>query len=139
MSSAPDGSRHAERAGTAPRRRVLVVDDNLDGATTLSLLLEYSGYDVRSAYDGAAALQMAAEFQPFAVVLDIGLPGLDGYEVARRLRRTPSLAQVLLIALTGYGQDSDRERSREAGFDHHFVKPTDPRVLCDVLDGAASA
>jgi CheY-like chemotaxis protein len=111
--------------------RVLVVDDNLDGATTLSMLLEFSGYQVRSAYDGLAALKAVDEFHPHAIVLDIGLPGLDGYEVARRLRGNQS--DVVLIALTGYGQESDRERSRKAGFDHHFVKPTDPRTLCDVL------
>ena len=86
-------------------------------------------------YDGFAALKAVDEFHPHAIVLDIGLPGLDGYEVARRVRG--SKTDVVLIALTGYGQESDRERSRRAGFDHHFVKPTDPRTLCDVLHRCA--
>lgn len=116
--------------------RVLVVDDNLDGAATLAMLLEFSGYQVRSVYDGLTALKAVDEFRPHAVVLDIGLPGLDGYEVARRVRRNQ--ADIVLIALTGYGQDSDRERSRRAGFDHHFVKPTDPHTLCDVLQRAVA-
>ena len=125
----------------APNRdgyRGLVVDDNLDGAATLSMLLEFSGYDVRSAYDRATALRAIEDFQPHAIVLDIGLPGLNGYEVARRVRGNPALEGIVLIALTGYGQDSDRERSRHAGFDHHFVKPTDPSALFDVLHRCAA-
>jgi CheY-like chemotaxis protein len=116
--------------------RVLVVDDNLDGADTLSMLLELSGYKVRSVYDGLTALKAVDEFHPHAIVLDIGLPGLDGYEVARRVRG--SQTDIVLIALTGYGQESDRERSRLAGFDHHFVKPTDPHTLCDILQRCAA-
>lgn len=113
--------------------KVLVVDDNLDGATTLSMLLELSGFEAESVHDGPSALRAAMEFRPDAVVLDIGLPGLDGYQVARRLRSSPELTGMVIIALTGHGQDADRERSRQAGFDHHFVKPTDPSTLCDVL------
>jgi CheY-like chemotaxis protein len=128
---------HAGRNGSGPLR-VLVVDDNLDGAATLSMLLEFAGYDVRCAYDGPAALRTIDDFRPHAIILDIGLPGLDGYEVARRVRADGAVLQPMLIALTGYGQDSDRERSRLAGFDHHFVKPTDPRVLCDVLGRCAT-
>lgn len=113
--------------------KVLVVDDNLDGATTLSMLLELSGFEAESVHDGPSALRAAMEFRPDAVVLDIGLPGLDGYQVARHFRSNPELHGMVLIALTGYGQDADRERSLQAGFDHHFVKPTDPNTLCEVL------
>lgn len=113
--------------------RVLVVDDNTDGAATLSMLLQLAGYLVRTASDGLSALSVAEAFRPNAILLDIGLPVLDGYEVARRIRADAAFDGVLLIALTGYGQDADRERSLQVGFDHYFVKPTDPRVLCDVL------
>jgi len=116
-----------------PSLKVLVVDDNADGAETLSLLLQLAGYQVRIASDGLTALSVAETFRPDAILLDIGLPVLDGYEVARRIRANAALERVLLIALTGYGHDSDRERSQTVGFDHYFVKPTDPRVLCEVL------
>ena len=127
------------RDSNDPPLKVLVVDDNADGAETLSLLLELSGYEVRTASDGLSALAVAEAFRPHAILLDIGLPVLDGYEVARRLRSHAELGKVLLIALTGYGPDADRERSQQAGFDHYFVKPTDPRVLCDVLGRSAPA
>jgi CheY-like chemotaxis protein len=113
--------------------KVLVVDDNIDAAMSLAMLLRIWGHQVRTADDGPAALDAAAEFQPDAVLLDIGLPGMDGYEVAQRLRQQPSTMQVLLIAVTGYGQDADRRRSREAGFDHHLVKPVDPETLRPLL------
>jgi len=103
--------------------RILVVDDNEDGAVLLTQALRHKGYQARVAHDGASALQVAAEFLPDIVLLDIGLPVMDGYEVAARLRAMPELAQVRLIAVTGYGQDSDRRRSAEAGFGHHIVKP----------------
>lgn len=114
--------------------KVLVVDDNADGARTLSMLLELSGYRVRTASDGLSALAAAEAFRPDAILLDIGLPVLDGYEVARRIRADRSFDGVTLIALTGYGQDTDRERSQQVGFDHYFVKPTDTRVLFAALD-----
>lgn len=125
----------------APRHgyRVLVVDDNLDGAMTLSMLLELSGFDAASAHDGRAALEIVERFRPDAVVLDIGLPGLDGFQVARRLRNSPAFQGLVLIALTGYGQEADRERSRQAGFDHYFVKPTDPDTLCQLLTRHATS
>ena len=113
--------------------KVLIVDDNLDSATTLSMLFELSGFEAESVHDGPSALRAAMEFRPDAVVLDIGLPGLDGYQVARHFRSSPELHGMVLIALTGYGQDADREHSRQAGFDHHFVKPTDPSTLCEIL------
>jgi signal transduction histidine kinase/DNA-binding response OmpR family regulator len=117
-------------------RRVLVVDDNVDGAESLATLLKLLGHEVHVAHDGPAALRATADVRPEVVFLDIGLPGMDGYEVARRLRR-PGRNEALLVALTGYGQDEDRRRSREAGFDHHLVKPVDPAVLEELLAGTA--
>ena len=111
----------ADKSGA--RRRVMVVDDSVDGAESMSILLEMLGHEVRVMYDGAAAIAAASEFRPEVVLLDIGLPVIDGYQVARALRAEPATAGALLIALTGYGQDSDRQRTRDAGFDHHLVKP----------------
>jgi CheY-like chemotaxis protein len=112
--------------------RVLVVDDNEDAVRSLAILLELSGYEVRLAKDGYEALDVAQQFNPHAVVLDIGLPGMNGYETARKLRER-SDRSMLLVALSGYGQDRDRERSREAGFDHHLLKPVDVDALQKVL------
>jgi PAS domain S-box-containing protein len=120
-------------AGPAPRRRVLVADDNRDSAQTMTLLLAKMGADVRTAYDGDEALTLAGQARPDVVLLDIGMPKMDGYEVARRIRAAPWGADIKLIALTGWGQDEDRRRSKEAGFDHHLVKPVNPKVLRDVL------
>jgi signal transduction histidine kinase len=105
------------------KRRVMIVDDSVDGAESMSVLLEMLGHEVRVVYDGASALSAAPEFKPEVVILDIGLPDLDGYHVARALRAQPETAGALLVALTGYGQESDRQRTRAAGFDHHLVKP----------------
>jgi PAS domain S-box-containing protein len=114
----------AEKSKTSGRpRRVLVVDDNLDTADSLGMLLERSGHEVTVVYSADKALDVAAEFQPEVVLLDIGLPEMDGYEVARRLRLDSGLKGVKLIALTGYGQNSDLQRAKEAGFDYHLVKP----------------
>jgi len=120
---APTGPQRA--SATAPGGRVLVVDDNVDMATILSTMLRHKGYSVRTAHTGPEGLGIAQEWTPHIVLLDIGLPGLDGYEVARRLRILPSTAGMRLIALTGYGQDSDIILTREAGFDAHLVKPYD--------------
>ncbi len=111
--------------------RVLVVEDNVDTARSLTLLLEASGHRVRNAYDGTSALEEALDFRPNVVLLDIGLPGLDGYKVAKWMRHT--LRDVMLVAVTGYGRDADRERSREAGFDHHLVKPADFSDVLSIL------
>jgi CheY-like chemotaxis protein len=132
-----------ERAGPLPAgaavaatpRRVLVVDDNRDAATSLAFLLNAIGHDARTAHDGSEALALAASFGPEVVVLDIGMPGLNGYEVARRLRAMPELRPLTLIALTGWGQEQDRRRSREAGFDHHLVKPADLGELKRLVAG----
>ena len=118
--------------GGAPLR-LLVVDDNRDSAESLSLLLELLGNNVSSAYDGEQALEMANELKPDVVLLDIGLPKLDGYEVAQRIRREPWGHSATLIAITGWGQAEDKALSREAGFDHHLVKPVDPDALMKLI------
>jgi PAS domain S-box-containing protein len=123
----------AERAKSTQAWRVLVVDDNVDSADSIASLLESSGHDVKVAYSAEKALEMATEYQPEIMLLDIGLPEMDGYEVAKRLRQNPQLKDLRLIALTGYGQDSDRQRSRETGFDAHVVKPVDWRDLSELL------
>lgn len=116
------------------KRRLLVVDDNKDAAESMSMLLEMWGHEVAFAYDGPTALQTAQQWQPEAVFLDIGLPGMDGYEVAERLRELPQAKDAVLIAITGYGQEDDRLRSRRAGIDHHLVKPVAPDALRSLID-----
>ncbi len=113
--------------------RVLVVDDNVDTVTTLAMLVQESGHEARTAYDGSAVLETALDYRPNVVLLDIGLPGLNGFEVAKRLRQQPALRNAVLVALTGYGRESDRQRSREAGFDHHLVKPGDFGKVLQIL------
>jgi signal transduction histidine kinase/CheY-like chemotaxis protein len=110
-------------------RRVLVIDDNMDAAESIAVFLRLEGHEVRTVSDGPQAVAIAQVFAPQVAVVDIGLPGMNGYEVARRLRLKGSEGPALLIALTGYGQKEDRARSTEAGFDHHFVKPADPRLI----------
>ncbi len=110
-------------------RRVLVVDDNHDAADMLATLLEFDGHEVRTAPDGPAALAIAREFRPDIVFLDIGLPGMNGYELAKRLREVPGLAAVKLVAVTGWGQDEDRRQSTQAGIDRHLTKPVDPNAV----------
>jgi len=117
-----------------PPCRVLVVDDNVDGAESLAVLLRLGGHDVRVCHDGPAGLALADEFRPGLVFLDIGLPGLDGYEVARRLRAQLGPDGIVLVALTGYGQEEDVLRARQAGFDHHLVKPADPAALTALFE-----
>ncbi|HEU5443871.1 MAG TPA: response regulator [Steroidobacteraceae bacterium] len=115
-------------------RRLLVVDDNKDAAESMSMLLEMWGHEVAFAYDGPSALETAQQWRPEAVFLDIGLPGMDGYEVAERLRELPQAKDAVLIAITGYGQDDDLARSRQAGIDHHLVKPVAPDALRSLID-----
>ena len=114
-------------------RRVLVVDDNPDAAESLEMLLRILGAEVRTALDGEAALQALAHHRPSVVLLDIGLPDMDGYELARRARQEPGGSGITLIALTGWGEEEDRRRSREAGIDHHLVKPVDFAALEQLL------
>jgi PAS domain S-box-containing protein len=131
----------AERRGPAQARpyapfagqRMLVVDDNRDAADTLALLLEADGAEVRVAYDGRAALAAAESFQPSSVLLDIGMPGMDGWEVARRLRQDQRFAGLRIVALTGWGQDSDRRQTRNRGFTHHLTKPVSLEDLHRIL------
>ena len=110
----------------------------MDAAESLAMLLRLGGHDTRIAYDGMAALRVAGEFRPEVVLLDIGLPGISGHEVARRLRRELGLRDAFLVALTGYGQDEDRRRSEEAGFDAHLVKPVDHQALMRLLVAPAA-
>lgn len=132
---ASDESAHSPEHAKAslPLRRILVVDDNQDAANSLAVLLRLTGHDVRSAYDGATALAVAADFRPSMVVLDIGMPGMDGFTVARRLRENAELGPLVLVAVTGWGQQDDRRRSKQAGFDYHLVKPVDPQALVNLL------
>jgi CheY-like chemotaxis protein len=123
----------APAAKTAKSKRILVVDDSRDQAQSLGLLLKLLGHDVRTDYDGATALETAKQFKPDIVLLDIGLPKMNGYEVARRIREIPALKNVLLVAQTGWGQEEHRRRSIEAGFDHHFVKPVSIESLEEIL------
>jgi signal transduction histidine kinase/DNA-binding response OmpR family regulator len=111
--------------------RVLVVDDNQDAAETIALYLQLEGHEVKTVRDGHQALACAGVFAPQVVVLDIGLPGLNGYEVAQRLRELPATREALIVALSGYGQPEDKQRALEAHFDHYFVKPADPQALVD--------
>jgi PAS domain S-box-containing protein len=127
--SAPPG----HEPGAAAGKRILVVDDNVDAATTLGELLMALGHEVMVRFDGKSALADAAAFAPDVLVLDIGLPDMDGYELARRMRSEPATAQARYLALTGYGQAHDRTLARAAGFDHHFVKPVDIAALQAVL------
>jgi CheY-like chemotaxis protein len=113
--------------------RLLVVDDNQDAAVSLAVLLRLQGHEVRVAHDGPTALALAASYRPAVVFLDLGMPGMDGYEVARRLRLQIGLEHIVLAALTGWGQQEDRRRTAEAGFDHHLVKPPEPKTLESVL------
>jgi PAS domain S-box-containing protein len=132
-------STHRETLGPAgPSLRVLVVDDNVDATQSLEMLLGLFRHQVRTAHDGPTALEAALDFRPNVVLLDIGLPGMDGYEVAEKMRQEPILDDVLLVALTGYGQESDLQRSLEAGFDHHLVKPTDLDKLQQILATASA-
>jgi len=122
-----------------PALRVLVVEDNVDTAETMARLLQLEGHQVQLANDGPAALTAATAFQPHAVVLDLGLPGMDGYEVARRLRDRDSEPRPVLVAVSGYGGDDARRRSRQAGFDHHLVKPADIGTLRTLLATAPAS
>lgn len=120
---------------TGPRR-ILIVDDNADAADSVAMLLQLDGHETRAAYSAATALELALSFAPEVVVLDIGLPDMDGYEVARRIKAMP--LQPRVIALSGYGRNDDREQSASAGFDAHLVKPVDMPLLSAVIAGRSS-
>jgi CheY-like chemotaxis protein len=123
----------AQRPTAAPLHRILVVDDLPDAARSLGTLLRLAGADVQIAYDGPGALAALGTYRPDVVLLDIGLPKMDGYEVARRIRQQPEFRDVMLIALTGWAQEDDRRLARAAGFDHHLVKPVDFDALQALL------
>jgi CheY-like chemotaxis protein len=120
-------------AGYAQPRRVLVVDDNVDSAASLSLLLRHTGHETHVAYDGSDALAAAEKLRPDVALLDIGMPDMNGYEVARRIRQEAWGVQMTLVAVTGWGQDDDKRRAQEAGFDYHLTKPLDYAVLRMIL------
>ncbi|RZA06035.1 MAG: response regulator, partial [Moraxellaceae bacterium] len=115
----------AESTDTYVKKRIMLIDDNVDFVTTMATLLETKGHDVRIAHDGFAALKIAQEFLPEIAFLDIGMPGMNGYDLARHLRELPETAEATLIAITGWGQEKDRQLSQDAGFDNHLVKPVD--------------
>ncbi|HEY4234250.1 MAG TPA: CHASE3 domain-containing protein [Lacipirellulaceae bacterium] len=127
-----------ERSPAAQPRRILAVDDNKDAVDTLAMMLRIMGHDLQTAYDGMEAVDVAAHFKPEIVLLDIGLPRLNGYEVCRRIRELPDGRNAFIVAITGWGQEEDRRRSREAGFDHHLVKPVDPQALEQLLAEAST-
>lgn len=126
-------ARHDETSAWELPLRILVVEDDVDTAVSLAMLLQMEGHDVRSVGNGQAAMALAGLYRPDILLLDIGLPGMDGYEVANRLKSLKSGEVLFIVAITGYGQVSDRRRSSEAGIDLHLVKPVDPDVLLRVL------
>jgi signal transduction histidine kinase len=131
-------ARRADRTTAASRAaRVLVVDDNVDSAETMALLIGIWGHEVRTAQDGPSALAAAVEQRPDIILLDLGLPGTSGYEVAARIRAMPELGRPLLVAMTGYGQEEDKRRTRQAGFVHHLTKPVAPDALEEILASLA--
>lgn len=130
-STSPSEKSRAE----AVKLRILVADDNRDSASSLAVLLELMGYEVRAVHDGLAAVDAATSFRPGVMLLDLGMPRLDGYEVCRTVRGQPWGRDVVIIALTGWSQDEDRRRTQDAGFDHHLVKPVQPAALGKLLEG----
>lgn len=130
--AAPDASKPPHN-NTRRQRRVLVADDNLDAGETLAMLLRLDGHEVHVAHDGIQALELFGQVQPDVAILDIGMPGLSGHEVARRIRERGSEHPVTLIAVTGWGQKADKDLATESGFDFHFTKPVEPTVLSELL------
>jgi two-component system, chemotaxis family, CheB/CheR fusion protein len=128
----------ARLCGETACLRVLVVDDNIDLVEVLAMVVEAAGHQARKAFDGRSAVSAALEYQPHVILLDVGMPEMDGTEVARELRRHPEMAGTRIIALTGWGQDDDRRRTAEAGFDEHLTKPTDPQQVLRILEQVAA-
>jgi CheY-like chemotaxis protein len=137
---APAGSPAIDRpppqAVDSAARRILVVDDSHDAAESLAMLLQFEGHEIYTAHDGADAVRLAERVRPDVVLMDIGLPILNGYEAARRIRDQAWGAPMVMVAITGWGQDEDREQSRGAGFDLHLVKPVDHRELLRIVGSA---
>jgi DNA-binding response OmpR family regulator len=133
LPSRPPETGEAATAPTTLSRRILIVDDNKDAADSMALLVETAGHRVRTAYDGEEALDLASAFAPDVLLLDLGVPGLNGFEIARRIRGQPWGKTVSLIAVTGWGQEHDRRRTAEAGFDAHLIKPVGTADLLSAL------
>jgi two-component system CheB/CheR fusion protein len=137
----PQDSEPRSTAPSAPAtgspERILVVDDNVDGAHSMSLLLRAAGHEVQAAFGSQDCFEAVASFRPQVIILDLGLPGVDGFEIARRLRGNPDTNDVVLIALSGYGGDEARQKTREIGFDYHLVKPADLDMLHQILASSA--
>jgi CheY-like chemotaxis protein len=131
--AAAQSSAHQSVPHLTSPKRVLVIDDNVDVAEMLVAFLQQIGHDVIQAHDGRTGVDAALKHQPEVVVCDLGLPGVDGYEVARTLREVPHLRSTVLIAVSGYGESADREKARRAGFSHHITKPADPVALADLI------
>ena len=132
---------HSPNTSTAKAespKRILVTDDNQDAANSVAMLLRLSGHEVETAYDGIKAVQKAESYQPDIMLLDIGLPGMNGYDVCRSIRQQPWGKSIRIVALTGWGQDQDRRTAREAGFDDHLVKPVDPQTLRQAISAASA-
>jgi CheY-like chemotaxis protein len=123
------GPHHKQTFAADRKRRVLVVDDNVDAAESAAMLLRIWGHEAQTVHDGLTAIDAVRTYQPEIVLLDIGLPGMSGYEIVRKLRAQPQFKTLVVAAMTGYGQDADRQRSKEAGFDFHLTKPLDPNIL----------
>jgi CheY-like chemotaxis protein len=126
---APGSDGPQEAAAPPLGLRILIADDNHDSADSMSLLLQLSGYEVHAAYDGAQAFAEAEAFRPHFAVLDIAMPGVDGYEAAQRIRAQPWGKDMILVAMSGFGQESDKQQAQAAGFDHHLTKPVDVTEL----------
>jgi CheY-like chemotaxis protein len=122
-----------KKARPTSSRRILVVDDNRDAATSLTMLLKIAGHETQAAHDGLEAVDVAETFRPDVVLVDISLPRMNGFDVCRRIRQQPWGKDMTLVALTGWGQNEDRQMSKEAGFDHHLVKPVDFNALMETL------
>jgi CheY-like chemotaxis protein len=130
----PQPTAESEQPSGAPaERRIVVADDNEDSAFTMAMMLKIMGHDVRTAHDGFEAIKVAEAFRPELILLDIGMPILNGYDACRRIREQSWGKGVVMVALTGWGQDEDKRQSREAGFDHHLVKPIEPEALEKLL------
>ena len=128
-----------ELAKPAARRRILVVDDNRDGAFTLAMMLKLMGNETQTAHDGLEAVTVSEAFKPDVILMDIGMPKLNGYDACRRIREQPWAGGIVLVALTGWGQEEDREKSKDAGFYGHLVKPVDHVALMKLLAKIAVA
>src|SRR5262249_55472403 len=135
----PPSEEMAAEIRPSGKHRILVVDDNRDSAESLAMLLQLTGNETHTAYDGAEAVEVAAKHRPDVILLDIGLPKLNGYDACRRIREQPWAKNVLLIALTGWGQEEDKRQAQEAGFNFHLVKPVDHAALEKLLAGLPAA